>query len=117
MSRASLPEGCSDLIEAYKIRAASQQERQQERSRFILRIAVLLHDRFVDQLDPDVLSTRNEELLMQRISDFLHPILLANRELEKQIGASSDLVETLFHVVMANADDGETPKSSIRPLV
>ena len=53
---------------------------------------------FIAQLDPEVLCTGNEELLRQRISDFLHPILLAKPELEKQIGASSDLVETLFHV-------------------
>ena len=102
LPRASLPEGCSDLVDAYKIRAASAEEHR----RFILRIAALLHDTFVAQLDPEELGTRNEELMMQRISDFLHPILLANPKLERQIGASSDLVETLFHVVMANADDG-----------
>ncbi len=101
MPRASLPEGCSDLIDAYKMRAASQKEQQ----RFILRIAALLHDAFVSQLEPEVLCPRNEELLMQRISDFLHPILLANPELERQIGSSSNLVETLCHVVLANADD------------
>ena len=102
LPRASLPEGCSDLVDAYKIRAASEKEHR----RFILRLAVLLHDTFVAQLDPEVLGTRDEELLSQRISDFLHPILLANPKLERQIGASSNLVETLFDVVMANADDG-----------
>jgi hypothetical protein len=104
MPRASLPEGCSDLIDAYKIRVVFEKAR----SRFILRMAALLHDAFVAQLDPEILCTRNEELLRQCISDFLHPILLANPRLEKRLEASSDLVETLFHVVMANADDGKT---------
>ena len=104
MPRASLPEGCSDLIDAYKTRAASQKEHR----RFVLHVAALLHDTFVAQLDAEALRTHNEALLLQRISDFLHPILLANPELERQVGASSNLVETLYHVVMANADDEET---------
>lgn len=101
MTRASLPEGCSDLIDAYKIRANSQQER----SRFILRLSALLHDPLLSQLDPEVLHSLNQNLLMQRISDFLHPILLSNPDLEKQVKPSSDLVEILFQVVMANIED------------
>jgi hypothetical protein len=102
LPRASLPEGCSDLVEAYKARHDSEMEQR----RFILRVAVVLHDPFVDQLEPGILRMRDEELLRQRISDFLHPILLASPELERKIGASSDLAEMLFDVVMANADDG-----------
>ena len=103
-SRAALPEGCSDLIEAYKIRSATQQQR----SKFILRIAALLHDPLVSQLDPDVLRSRNPDLLLLGISDFLHPILLSDPKLEKMIGSSSELVETLFHVLMANLEEEAT---------
>ena len=103
-SRAALPEGCSDLIEAYKIRTASQQQR----SKFILRIAALLHDPLVSQLDPDVLRSRDPDLLLRGISDFLHPILLSNQKLERMIGSSTDLVETLFHVLMANLEEDKT---------
>jgi hypothetical protein len=100
-SRAALPEGCSDLIDAYKIRSGEQQQR----SKFILRIAALLHDPLVSQLDPDVLRSRNPDLLLRGISDFLHPILLSDSRLEKLIGSSADLVETLFHVLMANLEE------------
>jgi hypothetical protein len=103
LTRASLPEGCSDLVEAYKMRAESKEERE----RLMLRIAALLHDRFVDQLEPEVLIVCDEGLLRQRISDFLHPILLAYPKFEELIGESSELVEMLFDVVMANADEGE----------
>ena len=99
-----LPEGCSDLIDAYKVRAAFQKIYR----RFLVRLAALLHDTFVARLDPEVLRTRDEALLRQNISDFLHPILLANPGLEKQLGSSSDLVETLFAVVMANAGNDKT---------
>jgi hypothetical protein len=104
LPRASLPEGCSDLVDAYKIRAAAEDKHQ----KFLLRTAALLHDPFVAQLGPKAQWMHNEWFLRKRISDFLHPILLANPELENQIGSSSDLVETLFHVVMANAEDGES---------
>jgi hypothetical protein len=96
-----LPEGCADLYEAHKRRAESKEGH----FRFILRIAAELHDPLVATLDPEVLRTRNPDLLLPRISDFLHPILLADPKLEKQIGATSDLVEMLYHVVMANLDD------------
>ncbi len=48
LPRASLPEGCSDLVDAYKICAASEEEHR----RFILRLAAPLHDTFVAQLGP-----------------------------------------------------------------
>lgn len=100
-ARAMLPEGCSDLYDAYKLRAESKEER----FRFILRTAAEFHDPLVSTLDPKTLRTGNPHLLLPRISDFLHPILLANPELEKKIGATSDLVEMLFHVMMANLED------------
>jgi hypothetical protein len=101
LPRASLPEGCSDLADAYRMRRVSEMEHRG----FILRVAIVLHDLFIDQLDPEVLHMRDEELLRQRISDFLHPILLESPKLERKIGASSDLADALFKVVMANADD------------
>ncbi len=103
-SRAALPEGCSDLIEAYEIRSATREAR----SKFLLRTAALLHDPLVAQLDPEVLRSRNPDYLLHRISDFLHPVLLSNPELESKIRPSSELVETLFHVLMANLDDDES---------
>ena len=114
-SRATLPEGCSDLIDAYEMRSATREER----SKFLLRTAALLHDTLVAQLDPEVLRSRNPDYLLYRISDFLHPILLSYPELERKIRPSSELVEMLFHVLMANLDeeseqaeqpaDGKTP--------
>jgi hypothetical protein len=103
LPRASLPEGCSDLVEAYQMRDAAQKKH----GRLILHAAALLHDPFIAQLHPEVLYRRDEALLRQRISDFLHPLLLANPKFEKLIGSSSELVEALFHVVLANAEHGE----------
>lgn len=103
-SRAVLPEGCSDLIDAYEIRAATQEER----SKFLLRTAAVLHDSLVAQLDPEGLRSRNPDYLLHRISDFLHPILLSDPELEMKIRPSSELVEMLFHVLMANLDEDES---------
>ncbi|MFT6178727.1 MAG: hypothetical protein ACJAQT_003424 [Akkermansiaceae bacterium] len=101
LSRALLPEGCSDLGDVSKIRRADQEER----SKFLLRTAATLHDSLVAELDPEVLRTKNPDLLLHRISDFLHPILLADPELERQIRPSSELVDTIFHVLMANLED------------
>ncbi len=65
-----------------------------------------------------VLHSRNPDYLLHRISDFLHPILLSDPEFERKIKPSSELVEMLFHVLMANlegdservgASDGEKP--------
>jgi len=100
-ARAMLPEGCSDLYKAHKLRAESKEER----FRFILRIAAELHDSLLSQIDPDILMTRNPDFLLPLISDFLHPILLADPDMEKRIGSTSDLVEMLFHVMMANLDE------------
>jgi hypothetical protein len=100
-SRASLPEGCSDLIDAYEIRSATREDR----SKFLLRTSALLHDSLVAQLDPEVLHSRNPDYLLHRISDFLHPILLSDPEFEKKVRPSSELVEMHFHVLMANLDD------------
>ena len=100
-SRAALPEGCSDLINAYEIRSATREDR----SKFLLRTSALLHDSFVAQLDPEVLRSRNPDYLLHRISDFLHPILLSDPEFEKKVRPSSELVEMLFHVLMANLED------------
>ena len=116
-SRALLPEGCSDLIDAYKIRTATREDR----SRFLLRTAALLHDSFVAQLDQEVLRSRNSDYILHRISDFLHPILLSDPEFEKKIRPSSELVEMLFHVLIANleeeseAADGKTPEAPQPP--
>jgi hypothetical protein len=101
-SRASLPEGCSDLMEAYEIREASAKKRELA----LLRIAAVLHDRFVAKLEPGIDWKCNEELLRKRISDFLHPLLLARPDLAKRVGSSSwDLVEMFFQVVKANAEE------------
>jgi len=100
-SRATLPEGCSDLIDAYEIRSATREER----SKFLLRTAALLHDSLVAQLDPEVFRSRNPDYLLHRISDFLHPILLSDPELERKIRPSSELVEMLFQVPMANLEE------------
>ncbi|MDD5260706.1 MAG: hypothetical protein PHD76_02560 [Methylacidiphilales bacterium] len=97
-SRASLPVGCSDLIDAYKIRIASKQER----SHFLFKISALLHDPVLCQLDRELLLTRDPDLLKPRISEILHPILLPNPQLQEQIGSSADLVNSIFDVVMAN---------------
>lgn len=107
-SRAALPEGCSDLIEAYEIRSATKEER----SKFLLRTAAVLHDSLVEQLDPEILRSRNPDYLLHRISDFLHPLLLSDPELEKKVRPSSELVEMLFHVLMANLDDETEPDGS-----
>lgn len=104
LSRASLPDGCSELIDAYRLRAASQQDRD----RHLLRLAAEFHDPFMDQLDPEVLQSGDLLLLNKKISDFLHPILLSDRDLRDQIQPSSDLVDTLLHVVLANLDDDES---------
>ena len=83
-SRATLPEGCSDLVDAYKIRSATRDER----SKFFLRTATIMHDSSVAELDPEVLRTRNPDFLLHRIPDFLHPILLANPEFERKVKPS-----------------------------
>lgn len=101
MSRAMLPEGCSDLVEAYQIREANKKAR----SLFLLRIAALLHDDLIRQLDPAILATKNPDDVLHAISDFLHPILLANPNLERAIQPSSEFVEIVYQVVMANQDD------------
>ena len=100
-SRSALPEGCSDLIDAYKQRASTQEEYD----RHLLRIAAQLHDIFVEQLDSDILASGNQSLVAQKISDFLHPILFENNKLSSQIRSSSDLVDILLHVVLANYED------------
>jgi hypothetical protein len=104
MPRASLPEGCSDLIDAYRIRAKSQEDRE----RLLLRLAAQFHDSFLEQLDTEVLLSGDQLLLAKKISDFLHPILLAHRDLEGMIRPSSDLVDTLMHVVLANLEVDES---------
>jgi hypothetical protein len=65
----------------------------------------VLHDSLVEQLDPELLRSRNPDLLLARISDFLHPLLLSDREFAKKVGSSSELVEELFHVLLANLED------------
>jgi hypothetical protein len=100
-SRASLPEGCSDLFDAYQMRSAAREER----AKFLLRTAAVLLDSLVAQLDPELLRSRNPDLLLARISDFLHPLLLSDREFARKVGSSSELVEELFHVLMANLED------------
>lgn len=100
-SRAALPEGCSDLVEAYQLRSAAREER----AKFLLRTAAVLHDSLVAQLDPEVLRSRNPDLLLARISDFLHPLLLSDREFARKVGSSSELVEELFHVLLANLEE------------
>ena len=102
--RAALPEGCSDLVEAYKIR----DENQKQRDGFRLRISALLHDSFFSQLSDEEVTSPDPDLLRKRVSDFLHPLLLSNPELEKLVSPTSELVETLLHVVMANLDEQET---------
>jgi len=104
MSRASLPEGCSDLIDAYRIRSSLREDRD----RLLLRVSAELHDPFIAQLDPEVLRSGDQMLLLKKISDFLHPVLLARPDLENQIRPSSDLVDTLLHVVLANAEEDES---------
>jgi hypothetical protein len=100
-SRAALPEGCSDLLDAYRIRSATRERR----ARFLLRLAAMMHDPLVSTIDPEILRTRNPDHLLHRISDFLHPMLIANPHLEETVRPSSELVETLFHVMMANLDE------------
>lgn len=100
-SRAALPEGCSDLFDAYKMRAATRDER----AKFLLRTAAVLHDSLVAQLDPEVLRSRNSDLLLAGISDFLHPLLLSDPAFARKIGSSSELVEEMFHVLMANLEE------------
>lgn len=103
LSRSSLPEGCSDLIDAYKQRASTQEEYD----RHLLRIAAQLHDPFVAQLNTDLLKSGDQSLIAKKISDFLHPILLEDNKLSSQIRSSSDLVDLLLHVVLANHEDDE----------
>lgn len=103
-SRAALPEGCSDLIDAYQIHSATREVR----AKFLLRISAILHDSFVDQLDPKALRSQDRDDLLHRISDFLHPILLADLEFEKKVRPSYELVDMLYHVLIANLEnDGE----------
>lgn len=103
LERASLPEGCSDILEAYQLRAASQAEREA----LLLRLSALMHDQFVDQLDREVLSCGDRPLLSKKAPDFLHPLLLAHLTLEEQVRPSADLVNTLVHVVLANYEDDD----------
>lgn len=103
LPRASLPEGCSDLAEAYQLRSAKEDAYEQ----LLLRLAALLHDPFVAQVDPEALLPGNEELLLKCISDFLHPILLSRPQVLKLIESSSDLVEALHEVVRANVESSE----------
>jgi hypothetical protein len=118
-SRAALPEGCSDLFDAYQMRSAAREER----AKFLLRTAAVLHDSLVAQLDPELLRSRNPDLLLARISDFLHPLLLSDPAFARKVGSSSELVEELFHVLMANlkfesdsSTAGSPLKKSPRPL-
>lgn len=106
ISRASLPEGCSDLIDAYRMRIVSESERDA----LLLRIAALFHDKFVEQLDPAILQSGDSLLVAKKVSDFLHPVLLTNPDLEKLIRPNADLVDTLVHVAFANyeADGRDT---------
>ena len=104
MPRASLPEGCSDLIDAHRARATSHEDRE----RLLLRLAAQFHDSFLAQLDSEVLQSGDLLLLAERISDFLHPILLAHPDLERQIRPSSELVDTLLHVVLANLESDQS---------
>lgn len=100
-SRAALPERCSDLFDAYQLRSATREER----AKFLLRTAAVLHDSLVAQLDPEVLRSRNPDLLLAGISDFLHPLLLSDPAFARKIGSSSELVEELFHVLLANLEE------------
>jgi len=104
MSRASLPEGCSDIVDAYRVRSSLRKNRDL----LLLRVSAELHDPFVAQVDPSVLRSGDQMLLNKKISDFFHPILLARPELENQIRPSSDLVDTMLHVVLANIEGDET---------
>jgi hypothetical protein len=107
-SRAALPEGCSDLFDAYQLRSAAREER----AKFLLRTAAVLHDSLVAQLDPELLRSRNPDLLLARISDFLHPLLLSDPAFARKVGSSAELVDELFHVLMANLEEeseGELP--------
>jgi hypothetical protein len=88
---------------------------REERANFLLRTAAVLHDSLVAQLDPELLRSRNPDLLLARISDFLHPLLLSDREFARKVGSSSELVEELFHVLLANLEEeseGEPPPVS-----
>lgn len=78
---------------------------REERAKFLLRTAAVLHDSLVAQLDPEVLRSRNPDLLLAGISDFLHPLLLSDPDFAREIGSSSELVDELFHVVMANLEE------------
>ncbi len=72
----------------------------------------MLHDSLVEQLDPELLRSRNPDLLLARISDFLHPLLLSDPAFARKVGSSAELVEELFHVLMANLEEeseGELP--------
>lgn len=99
------------MIDAYVIESAAREAR----SRFLLRTAARFHDPLVEQLDPEILRSRNPDYLLHCISDFLHPILLSDPAFEREIRPSSELVEMLFHVLMANLDDeGEQPQEPPR---
>ena len=65
----------------------------------------MLHDPLVAQLDPELLRSRNPDLLLARISDFLHPLLLSDPAFARKVGSSSELVDELFHVLMANLEE------------
>ena len=100
-TRHTLPEGCSDLIQAYELRS----EAEQQYERHILSICAQLHDPFIEQLDLTILQSEEYSLLRAKISDFLHPILLENKQLAQQILSSSDFVDMFLHVVIANYDE------------
>ena len=78
---------------------------REERAKLLLRTAAVLHDSLVAQLDPELLRSRNPDLLLAGISDFLHPLLLYDREFARKVGSSSELVEEMFHVLMANLEE------------
>lgn len=103
-SRGSLPAGCSDLVDAYRL----QDKSKKARSQFLFEVSVLLHDPVVSHLDRELLLSRDSELVKPRISEILHLIFLSNPELEKATGSSADLVNMLFEVILANLDDDET---------
>jgi len=65
----------------------------------------VLHDSLMAQLDPELLRSRNPDLLLARISDFLHPLLISDPAFARKVGSSSELVEELLHVVLANLED------------
>jgi hypothetical protein len=53
-----------------------------------------------------MIRSQDPDLLLARISSFLHPLLFSDREIARQVGSSSELVDELFHVLMANLEEG-----------